>query len=152
LYKGLVAAGYNMKKSGGALITVRNSDKKDIAKVAEKFRNLGFSLYATRGTAQLLSEKGFAVQTVEKISKNPNDNTATLLESGKISYIVSTSEKGRDPAADDVKIRRKALALGIPCLTSIDTASALAESLLSGYTEESTVLVDVNALKFGGGK
>jgi len=149
LYKGLVAAGYGMKKSGGVLITVRNSDKKDISKIAEKFKKLGFTLYATRGTAKLLSENGFDVHTVEKISQCPDDNTATLLESGKVSYIVSTSEKGRDPAADDVKIRRKALSLGIPCLTSIDTASALADGLLSGYTEESTVLVDINDLKFG---
>ncbi|MCL2077945.1 MAG: carbamoyl-phosphate synthase large subunit [Oscillospiraceae bacterium] len=146
LYKGLVAAGYKIHKSGGALITVRDSDKAEITDVAEKFVKYGFSLYATKGTAKFLLQKGFDVHTVEKISDSQDNNTSTLLESGKISYIVSTSEKGRDPAFDDVKIRRKACALGIPCLTSVDTANALADSLLSGYNEENTELIDINTI------
>jgi carbamoyl-phosphate synthase large subunit len=147
LYKGLVAAGYKMHKSGGVLITVRDSDKAEITGVTEKLVQRGFSLYATRGTAKFLVGKGFKVQVVEKIRDCPDNNTATLLESGKISYIISTSEKGRDPAFDDVKIRRKACSLGIPCLTSIDTANALADSLLSGYSEVNTELIDINCLR-----
>jgi carbamoyl-phosphate synthase large subunit len=151
LYKGLVAAGYKMTAvSGnqrGVLITVRDSDKAEMISVAEKFRELGFALYATSGAAKLLAAKGFSVTAVNKIRDNAYDNTATLLDSGKINYILSTSEKGRDPAADDVKIRRKACSLGIPCLTSIDTANALAGSLLSGYSEINTELVDINDLR-----
>jgi carbamoyl-phosphate synthase large subunit len=146
LYKGLVAAGYKMKKSGGVLITVRDSDKAEIGRIAEKLVSCGFSLYATRGTAKFLSDRGFAVQSVEKIHECPDSNTATLLESGQISYIISTSEKGRNPAFDDVKIRRKACSLGIPCLTSLDTANALVDSLLSDYDEQNTELVDMNDL------
>jgi carbamoyl-phosphate synthase large subunit len=115
--------------------------------VAEKFRELDFSFYATGGTARLLAAKGFDVIAVNKIRENAHDNTAALLDSGKINYIVSTSEKGRDPAADDVRIRRRACTLGIPCLTSIDTANALAGSLLSGYSEINTELVDINDLR-----
>ena len=147
LYKGLIAAGYKMKKHGGVLITVRDRDKKEIADVAKKLTRCGFSLYATRGTAEFLKGKGFAVHTTEKIRECLDDNTSTLLESGKVSYIISTSEKGRDPAFDDVKIRRKACYLGIPCLTSIDTANALADSLLSGYSEINTELVDINHMR-----
>jgi len=147
LYKGLIAAGYKMKKKGGVLITVRDSDKAEIRDVAEKFVRAGFSLYATRGTARYLKEKGFEVQVTNKIYDSPDNNTATLLESGKISYIISTSKKGRDPALDDVKIRRKACSLGVPCLTSVDTANALADGLLSGYNELNTELVDINCLR-----
>ena len=147
LYKGLVAAGHRMHKSGGVLVTVRDSDKAEITGVTEKFVQLGFSLYATRGTAKFLAEKGFKAKVVEKIRECPESNTATLLESGKVSYIISTSERGRDPAFDDVKIRRKACSLGIPCLTSIDTANALADSLLSGYSEFNTELIDINRLR-----
>ena len=147
LYKGLVAAGYQMHKSGGVFITVRESDRAEAADIAEKFSRLGFSLFATRGTAKFLQGKGFTVQAVDKIHANPNNNTATLLSGGSISYVVSTSEKGRDPALDDVKIRRKACALGIPCLTSIDTANALAGSLCSGYSEINTELVDINNMR-----
>jgi len=147
LYKGLIAAGYKMKKKGGVLITVRDGDKGEIAGVAEKLDKRGFSLYGTRGTARFLHSKGFKVNAVDKISANTENNTAALLESGKISYIISTSEKGRDPAFDDVKIRRKACTLGVPCLTSIDTANALADSLLSDYSEINTELVDINKLR-----
>jgi carbamoyl-phosphate synthase large subunit len=147
LYKGLAAAGYKMKKRGGVLITVRDSDKAEIIKVVKKMALAGFSLYATRGTARFLAERGFEVQSVEKIRDCATHNTETLLASGQISYIISTSKKGRDPALDDVKLRRKACSLGVPCLTSVDTANALADGLLSGYSETNTELIDINNLR-----
>lgn len=147
LYKGLLAAGYKLQKRGGVLVTVRDSDKPEIAPIAEKLSECGFTLYATRGTANLLASKGFSVEMVGKIHECVANNTASLLESGKISYIISTSAKGRDPASDDMKLRRRACALGIPCLTSVDTANALADSLLSGYSEINTELIDINDLR-----
>jgi len=147
LYKGLIAAGSKMKKHGGVLITVRDSDKAEIRDVAEKFVRAGFSLYATRGTTRYLKEKGFEVQPIDKICDNQEVNTETLLADGRISYVICTSKKGRDPALDDVKLRRKACSLGVPCLTSVDTANALADGLLSGYSEINTELVDINSLR-----
>lgn len=146
LYKGLVAAGYKMYKSGGILITVRNSDKNDIMDVAKKFDVLGFTLYATAGTAEVLRKIGLSVTTVRKIHEG-DDNCSTLLDSGKVKYILSTSSKGRIPARDSVKLRRKAVSLGIPCLTSVDTAMALADSLLSRYSEINTELVDIRNMR-----
>jgi len=147
LYKGLVAAGYKMRGKGGVLITVRDSDKGEIAEIAKKFSTLGFSLYATSGTAKVLSSAGLLCNTVSKIHEDPYDNAMTILESGRISYIVSTSKKGRSPADEDVKIRRKACLLGIPCLTSLDTANALADSLLSRYSEINTEIVNINDMR-----
>ncbi|MCL2352585.1 MAG: carbamoyl-phosphate synthase large subunit [Firmicutes bacterium] len=147
LYKGLAAAGYRMHKRGGVFVTVRDSDKTEITDIARKFAETGFDLYATKGTASLLRRNNLRVETVNKIHECPTDNTYTLLESGKISYIISTSTRGRNPAMDDVKIRRKACTLGIPCLTSIDTANALADSLLSGYNETNTELIDLNDMR-----
>ncbi len=147
LYKGLLAAGYKLKKRGGVLITVRDSDKPEIVPIAEKLAECGFDLYATRGTARLLADKGLKVQAVGKIHEGVENNTASLLESGKVSYIISTSAKGRNPASDGVKLRRKACSLGIPCLTSVDTANALADCLLSGYSEINTELIDINNLR-----
>ncbi len=153
LYKGLIAAGYKMVPSGigsvrsGVFLTVRDSDKEEVCAIAKKFLELGFKLYATSGTAAVLKKDGIAAETVNKIHESTDNNTVTMLESGKISYIISTSAKGRNPATDDVKIRRKACLLGIPCLTSLDTANALADSLLSGYSEINTELVDINHLR-----
>jgi len=147
LYKGLLAAGYALKRKGGVFISVRNSDKDEICEIARKFDGLGFELYATHGTGEILKKAGLTVTTVKKIHESEKDNTATLLESGKISYIISTSAKGRNPARDSVKIRRKACVLRIPCLTSLDTAHAIADSLLSQYGETNTEIIDINNLR-----
>ena len=147
LFKGLVAAGYKMYKHGGVLITVRDSDKSEIVEVAKKFDTLGFNLYATPGNAAALEAAGMKVEVVHKIHESDTNNTMTLLESGKVNYIISTSAKGRLPARDSVKLRRRAVMLGIPCLTAIDTADALADSLMSRYSEINTELVDINNMR-----
>lgn len=146
LYKGLVGAGYKMTKSGGVLITVRNSDKGEIGDVAKKYAELGFKIYATKGTADVLKEYGIDAEVVGKIHESA-DNTLTLIESGKVSYVISTSSKGRIPTRDSVKIRRKTVERNIPCLTSIDTANALAGCLRSRYSTRNTELVDINHMR-----
>ena len=147
LYKGLIGAGYKMKRGGGVFITVRNSDKCEIGDVAKKYADLGFKIYATEGTANYLHEYGINAITVKKIHEDKRDNTLTLIESGKIQYVISTSAKGRQPERDSVKIRRKTVERNIPCLTSIDTANALADCLKSKYSQISTELVDINDMR-----
>jgi carbamoyl-phosphate synthase large subunit len=147
LYKGLIAAGNKMRRGGGVFFTVRDNDKPEIADIARKFYRLGFELYATGGTAKTLEESGLPVDRVNKISEADRHNSLTLLESGKAAYVISTSSTGRDPAADAVKIRRRACILGIPCLTSLDTANAVADSFYSNYSEINTELVDLNSMR-----
>ena len=148
LYKGMRAAGYKMNKEGGIFISVRNQDKAQIIHVARKFARLGFKLYATGGTAQRLKSVGLSVMSVGKIYESEN-NILPLIESGKISYVISTSTKGRDPDRDSVKIRRKAVERSVPCLTSVDTADAIADCLLSKYSEATIELVDINNMRGG---
>lgn len=149
LYKGLVAANYKMKKKGGIFISVRNQDKEEIGEIGQKFEELGYTLYATAGTAEILKGFGLDVIEVNKIHQNSKDNTLTLIESGKIDYIISTSSKGKLPTRDSVKIRRKAVERAIPCLTSIDTANAVVNSLMSRYSQYNTELIDINKLREG---
>ncbi len=146
LYKGIISSGCRMTKSGGVFITVRDSDKHEIGDIAKKFDKMGFAIYATAGTAKTLENSGLEVTVVNKIHEGEN-NTITLLESGKVNYVISTSAKGRNPARDSVKIRRKASLLGIPCLTAIDTAGAVADSLMSRYTTTNIELIDINHLE-----
>ena len=147
LYKGLIAAGNKMKKQQGRVfITVRNQDKAEIGDIAKKFYNLGFKLYATMGTASVLAKAGLTVKIVDKIHQSAT-NTLTLLESKSVDYIISTSAKGRNPERDSVKIRRKATLLGIPCLTSLDTANALVDSLMSRYNVSNMEIVDINNMR-----
>ncbi len=146
LLKGLIAAGYNLKKSGNILITVRDTDKEEIVSVADKFFDLGFNIYATSGTASKLNNNMIPANVVRKISDDPKQNILTLLESGKIDYIISTSAKGRKPATDTVKIRRKAVEHGIVCLTSLDTANALADCIAMDKTIDDVDLIDITKI------
>jgi len=147
LYKGLTAAGYKLDAKGGVFITVRDADKAEIPQTAKMFADLGFKIYATHGTANVLHEHGIEAETVAKIHEDEKNNTLTLIESGKISYVISTSSKGRIPTRDSVKIRRKTVEWNIPCLTSIDTANAIAASIRSRYTESTTEIVDINNMR-----
>ncbi len=147
LFKGLIGAGYNMKRSGGVLFSVRKTDRYELPELARKFYDMGFKLFATEGNAQTLRDFGMEVEVVNKISENPDDNILNLLDSGKVDYIISTSAKGRDPRADSVKMRRHAVERDIPCLTSLDTANALANCLKSKYSAENVELVNINTLR-----
>ena len=145
LLKGLIAAGYDLKKEGGVLISVRDSDKQEIIPIADRFSRMGFELYGTSGTANVLNHNMIATNLVRKISEG-EPNTITLLESGKIHYMISTSEKGRMPARDSVKMRRKSVERSICCLTAIDTASALSKILESGRSIDDVELVDITKI------
>ena len=147
LYKGLIAAGYKMTKDGGVFITVRDSDKVEIGEIAKKYADLGFNIYATEGTTKVLKKYGIDATAVKKIHECDENNTLTLIESGKVNYVISTSAKGRIPSRDSVKIRRKTVERNIPCLTSLDTANALADCLKSRFSSHSTELVDINNMR-----
>ena len=162
IFKGMAAAGWKMirpkklceRSSGklvgndesvpGILFSVRDSDLPELPALARKFYDLGFKLYATTGNAATIERSGMEVTYVAKVHENYNDNVMTLLESARVVYVVSTSAKGRDPVAESVKLRRLAVERDIDCLTAIDTANALAESLASPYSLEDASLVDIN--------
>ena len=147
LYKGLVAAGYKLKRNGGVFISVRPRDKAEIGGVAKGFFELGYHIYATAGTAAVIEMLGIPVTVVDKIYMSDSNNAINLIESGKVNFVVSTSEKGRLPSRDSVKLRRKTVERSIPCLTSIDTANAVIRSIRGKYSEESVEIVDINNMR-----
>lgn len=146
LYKGLIAAGFNMRYEGGVLFSVRNLDKPEIIDLASRFEALGFEIYATGGTASLLNRNMIATNFTYRINEQKEPNVISLLESGKINYVISTSETGRDPARDSVKMRRKAVERSIVCMTSVDTANALASCLEMHKTIDDVEMVDITKI------
>ena len=151
VYKGMLGAGWKMIHPGtnkerpeAVLFSVRNSDLPELPALAKKYHDLGFKLYATRGNASTIERSGMEVTYVAKVHEDYNDNVMTLLESGKIDYVVSTSSKGRDPVAESVKLRRLAVEHDIDCFTSMDTANAMADSLASRFSVDTLSLVDIN--------
>ena len=147
VYKGLIGAGYDLKtkNGGGVLITVRDTDKQEILYVAEKFERLGFTIYATSGTASILNKNMIAANVVRRVSE-AEPNVMTLLDEGKIDYVISTSSKGRLPALDSVKIRRKTVERSICCLTAIDTANAVADILAMGKDIDDMDMIDITTI------
>ena len=135
----------------GVLFSVRQSDLPELPALARKFYDLGFNLYATTGNAATIERSGMEVTHVAKVHEDYNNNVMTLLESGKVAYVISTSAKGRDPVAESVKLRRLAVERDIDCLTALDTANILADCLASDYTLDNLSLVDINS-DFMGGK
>ncbi|AYC29183.1 carbamoyl-phosphate synthase large subunit [Paenisporosarcina cavernae] len=124
LYKGLVAAGMEIKDHGSVLLTISDKDKKEALEIARRFADIGFSLLATEGTANNLRQAGITVKTVQKIGEEGH-TLLDVIQQGEASLVINTLTKGKQPERDGFRIRREAVENGIACLTSLDTASAL---------------------------
>lgn len=149
LFKGLTAAGYKFRtdeEKGSVIISVRDQDKNEVIEIASRFEELGFKIYATAGTASVLNRNMIAATHVYRIHELKEPNVITLLESGAINYVVSTSETGRKPSLDSVRMRRKAVERSIVCLTAIDTANALLDCLESRRSINDVEMVDITKI------
>ena len=144
LFKGLVSAGFKLKSEKenlGVYISVRYVDKYDAVKLAKKFMDVGVTIYATKGTADAIKGLGNDFVLVR------DDDIYKYLEDGKIDFIVNTCPNTRSYIDAHTKLRTRALQLGIACMTSLDTANALADILASRFTERNTELVNLNKMR-----
>ena len=149
LFKGLTSAGMVVGQHPdgrhGVFVSVDTHDLGEIVSLAKKLDDLHFALYATEETAAAIARLGIDVVTVDGIRES--DHAFALLESGCIDYIVYTGAL-KDATMDDyIALHRRALQLGIPCFTSLDTANALADIIASRYNERNTELVDINHMR-----
>jgi len=150
LYKGIIASGIKLPQRGrGILLTVRDTDKMELIPLAERLERLGFDLWATGKTANVLNMHGVATNAVKKIGEGSPD-ILDLIHSGKIGMVVNTPTKGRTPERDGFKIRRKSIESSIPCLTSLDTVRAVIECLELGKSEKDLDIVNLDVFKYGG--
>lgn len=146
LLKGLIASGLAIPEDkGSVLLTVADNDKQELIPIAAVFDYLGFDIYATPGTANVLNFNFVAANTVPKLSKDSN-GIMGLINSGKLKLIVNTPTKGRRADRDGFRIRRYAVEHRIPCLTSLDTVKALLQSLKLGKTDRDITPVNLSEL------
>ena len=136
LSKGLASVGYNMPDSGAALVTVGGARNKErLIPAVAKLKDLGFEILATEHTAEFISQNIGPVKTVHKISEpSRKPNIADLLYERKIDFILnipstSTLEKYVGMLDDEYQIRRKALELGVPVLTTVELADSFVKTL-----------------------
>ncbi len=122
-YKAQVAAGCNYPvDAGGVYITVNDNDKEKILPSAKALDELGFTIYATKGTAKYLIENGVPVATLYKVSENMAPNAMSAMREGKIQMIINTPTQKSGAIRDGAAMRRLAVELQIPIITTIQGA------------------------------
>ncbi|MEE3380939.1 MAG: carbamoyl-phosphate synthase large subunit [Succiniclasticum sp.] len=126
LYKACIASGINVPHEGAILITVADRDKPEILDIASQFKDLGYELLATGGTADYLNGHGIEVEKAVKVSEG-SPNLLDDIKNGRIAMVINTTDHGGnvDVERDGFLIRRSTVEHAIPCLTSLDTAKAL---------------------------
>ncbi|MCD8110527.1 MAG: carbamoyl-phosphate synthase large subunit [Clostridiales bacterium] len=134
LYKAFLGAGIQLPKYKQMIITVNDKDKPESVGVARRFEALGYRIYATRSTAKYLQEHGVHALRVNKLSQE-SPNVLDLILGHKIDLVIDTPTQSRDKSRDGFLIRRNAIETGVHCLTSMDTANALALSLETARDE-----------------
>lgn len=128
LYKAFLGAGVDLPKYKQMIITVKDADKGEAIELSKKFEKLGYTIYATRSTAAALQEAGVKARKVNKINQE-SPTVMDLILGHKIDLVIDTPTQGRDKSRDGFIIRRTAIETGVNCITSLDTANALAVSL-----------------------
>lgn len=143
LYKAFLGAGVNLPKYKNMIITVKDADKGEAIQIARRFEKLGYTIYATRSTAAALNEAGVKARKVNKISQE-SPTVMDLILGHRIDLVIDTPTQGRDKSRDGFLIRRTAIETGVNCITSLDTARALATSMENASDKLS--IVDIAAL------
>ena len=128
IYKAFLGAGIDLPKHRQMIITVKDADKGEAIEVGRRFEKLGYKIYATRSTAKALNDAGVKARKVNKISQE-SPTVMDLILGHRIDLVIDTPTQGRDKSRDGFLIRRTSIETGVNCLTSLDTAKALATSL-----------------------
>ncbi len=126
-YKAQIAAGQKLPTEGGVFVSVKNKHKRDIVFVVKKLEDLGFKIFATEGTANVLRRYGIKTEKVKKV----NEKGITILDRMKakdIDLIINTPV-AKGPKSDDYQIRTLAVALGIPYTTTMSGAQAVVTAI-----------------------
>ncbi len=134
-YKSQLSASNNLPTEGKIFISVRDLDKPKIAPIAKKAKELGFDLIATRGTAEAAPDVD--IDIIRKVSQgSPNIRDAML--NGEVAFLINTPS-GKQSADDGYIIRRLAIELGIPYVTTIAAANAVLKAIEEASNGELTV-------------
>ncbi len=139
LYKAFVGAGVNLPKHKQMIMTVNDNEKKDALSVAKRFAALGYTIYATWGTAKYFNENGVEAVRVNKVEQE-SPTLLDLILDHKIDLVIDIPSNGIERSHDGFIIRRHAIETGVNVLTSLDTANALLTSLECAATQKMTIV------------
>jgi carbamoyl-phosphate synthase large subunit len=127
--KALAGTGVPLPTGGVVFLSCRDQDKEDLVPVARGLSDAGFVLVATLGTRRYLDEHDVPAGAVFKVGEGKPD-AADLLKAGTLKLVINTP-MGRKSQRDETNIRCQAIAMGVPCITTIEGARAALEGIRS---------------------
>lgn len=134
LLKAMTAAGLEIPREGQVLVSVADKDKEEAAPLVQEYAELGFQILATPETAKHLTSQNIKIEKVVGDDKSIAE-IISLIKSGDIQIVINTPTKGKLPERKGFKLRRAAADYKVPCLTSLDTATALLK-VIKGEEDE----------------
>jgi carbamoyl-phosphate synthase large subunit len=126
-WKSQLGAGQNLPFDGNVFLSVKNQDKRNVVFIAKKLSDLGFRIYATRGTGKVLANSGIDTTLVNKVSEG-RPHVVDMIKNGEIHLVINTPS-GRKPKNDEVLIRAGAVQYKIPYTTTISGAQAVVNAI-----------------------
>ncbi len=128
LYKAFLGAGINLPRHKKMILTVNDESKEEAVGIGRRFEALGYTIYATRGTAAYLNKNGVNALKINKLEQE-SPNLMDLIYSHEIDLVIDIPSQGYEKSKDGFLIRRYAIETGVNCITALDTANALLTSL-----------------------
>jgi len=132
LYKGLLASGIKILKEGNVLLSIAERDKEESLQLSMKLLNLGYKLFATENTYSYLKEQDIDV------ALTPMKEVSQQIKESKLQMIINTPTKGKISSREGFLLRRTAMEYNLPCITSLDTMSAIIKAL-SSFNEKDEI-------------
>ena len=146
LYKAMVAASIDVPSKGRMIATIADADKAEAVPIIRGFAAQGFQVFATEGTARYLQAQGIPAEPVKKLHEGEG-NIVDLIKSGQIDLLINTLSSDKRIEREGARIRRASVEMGVPCLTSLDTARALLLSLSARNQDSAFSLATVEEYK-----
>ena len=131
--KSQMAAGSPLPRGGNLFLSVKDADKAAAVPLGRDFVDLGFTLYATGGTAAALTAGGVPVKKLFKLNEG-RPNVLDMIQNGEIAFIINTPS-GKNPRQDEVRIRGAAVASRVPIMTTISAAEASVGGIRSSQSK-----------------
>ena len=140
--KSQMAAGGTLPTKGNVFISVKDTDRPNVVRIAKGYADLGFKIYATSGTGSVISEAGIEVNVLPKLASGQRPNVVDMMKNKDMAFVINTPS-GKNPREDEVKIRTAAMQNRIPIMTTLRGADAALRAIKSLQGSE----VQVRALQ-----
>jgi carbamoyl-phosphate synthase large subunit len=135
--KSQTAAYGSLPAEGTVFVSVANRDKRSLVFPVKRLADLGFRVLATEGTAEMLRRNGIPCDEVRKHFEKPQPgrpemSAVDVIKAGEVDMVINTPFGNSGPRVDGYEIRSAAVAVNIPCVTTVQGASAAVQGIEAG--------------------